>query len=53
MEDGTEDTFSKSALSAIQRDLSRPEKWADNKLMKFNSRKCQILHVGKNKLVPG
>ncbi|KAK4828681.1 hypothetical protein QYF61_000500 [Mycteria americana] len=34
--------------AAIQRDLHRLKKWADRDLMQFNTRRCKVLHLGRN-----
>lgn len=38
--------------AAIQRDLHRPEKWADGNLVQFNEGKNEVLHLGRNKPTP-
>lgn len=68
LDDGTECTLNKFASdtklgeafdaadghAALQRDLSRLEKWADRKLMKFKKGKCKVLHLSRSNFhVPG
>ncbi|PKU44936.1 rna-directed dna polymerase from mobile element jockey-like [Limosa lapponica baueri] len=36
---------------ASRRDFSRLEKWANRSLMKFNTGKCEVLHLGRSSLV--
>ena len=33
---------------AVQRDIEGLENWVDKWLMSFNSKKCKVMHVGKN-----
>lgn len=38
--------------AAIQRDLSRVEKWVNRILLKFKKGKCQVLHLGRKGEAP-
>ena len=43
---GVSDT--RDGYIALQRDLDRLEKQANSNLMKFNTGKCQVLHLERN-----
>lgn len=36
--------------ASIQRDIKKLDKWAGRSTMKFNTGKCQVLPLGRNKL---
>lgn len=44
---GVADT--QEGCAAIQRDLSRQEKWAEQNLRQFNKAQCRLLHLGRNR----
>jgi len=42
-------TDTPDGCASIQRDLNRPEKWADRNLTKFSKGKCKVWHLRRNK----
>ncbi|KAK4824361.1 LOW QUALITY PROTEIN: hypothetical protein QYF61_014021 [Mycteria americana] len=41
-------TLQKGESHGEQKDLDRPEEWANKNLMKFNKDKCKVFHLGKH-----